>query len=117
MSSNLMKYKGYYGSIEASEEDNCLFGKLEYIRPLVNYEGETVAELRQAFEEAVNDYLADCEKRGEEPEKPCKGSFNVRVGQQRHLRMAMYVGKGRPAKSINDLVVKAIDHELERLEA
>lgn len=116
MSGNLMKYRGYYGSIEASEEDNCLFGKLEYIRPLVNYEGETVAELRKAFEEAVNDYLADCAKMDVDPEKPCKGSFNVRVGQQRHLRMAFWVGKGRPAKSINDLVIKAIDHELERLE-
>jgi len=111
-----MKYKGYYGSIEASPEDNCLYGKLEYIRPLVSYEGQTVAELQQAFHEAVDDYLADCERLGVEPEKPCKGSFNVRVGQQRHLRIALLVGKGKSAKSINDFVVRAIDHELERAE-
>ena len=37
--SNQMKYKGYYGSIEASTEDNCLYGKLLFIRPLVSYEG------------------------------------------------------------------------------
>ena len=32
--SNQMQYKGYYGSIEASTEDNCLYGKLLFIRPL-----------------------------------------------------------------------------------
>ena len=111
----LMTHKGYYGSITASIEDNCLYGKLEYIRPLVSYEGQTLAELQAAFESAVEDYLADCVSEGIEPEKPCKGSFNVRIGQERHLKLAMYVGK--QAKSINDLVIQAIDHELERLRA
>jgi predicted HicB family RNase H-like nuclease len=111
----LMTHKGYYGSIAASIEDNCLYGKLEYIRPLVSYEGQTLAELQAAFEGAVEDYLADCANDRIEPEKPCKGSFNVRIGQERHLELAMYVGK--QAKSINDLVVQAIDHELERLRA
>ncbi len=111
----LMTHKGYYGSIVASIEDNCLYGKLEYIRPLVSYEGQTLAELQAAFEGAVEDYLADCAKDRIEPEKPCKGSFNIRIGQERHLQLAMYVGK--QAKSINDLVVQAIDHELELLRA
>src|SRR5699024_5383399 len=52
----LLKYRGYYGSLEASTEDNCLFGKLQFIRALVSYEGETVAELEAAFREAVDDY-------------------------------------------------------------
>ena len=111
----LMTHKGYYGSIIASIEDKCLYGKLEYIRPLVNYEGQTLADLQAAFESAVEDYLADCASEGLEPEKPCKGSFNVRIGQERHLQLAMYVGK--QSKSINDLVIQAIDHELERLRA
>jgi predicted HicB family RNase H-like nuclease len=109
----LMAYKGYYGSIAASIEDNCLYGKLEYIRPLVSYEGQTLAELQAAFEGAVEAYLVDCVSEGAEPEKPCKGSFNIRIGQERHLQLAMYVGK--QAKSINELVIQAIDHELERL--
>ncbi|SEJ48394.1 hypothetical protein SAMN05216201_109165 [Pseudomonas linyingensis] len=48
---NLRQYRGYYGSIETSAEDNCLFGKLLFIRELINYEGETVAELQAAFRE------------------------------------------------------------------
>ena len=47
---NLLQYRGYYGSIEASPEDNCLYGKLLYIQALVNYEAETVAALEQAFQ-------------------------------------------------------------------
>ena len=43
--SNQLKHKGYIGSIEASVEDNCLFGKLLFIRALVSYEGQTVAQL------------------------------------------------------------------------
>ncbi len=27
----MLEYKGYYGSIEASVEDNLLYGKLEFI--------------------------------------------------------------------------------------
>lgn len=76
--SAMLQHRGYFGSIEASPEDNCLFGRLQFIRSLVNYEGETVAELTQAFRDAVDDYLNDCAATGRDPEIPCKGSFNVR---------------------------------------
>lgn len=49
--------KAPLGSLEASPEDNCLFGKLQFIRALVSYEGVSVAELAQAFRDAVDDYL------------------------------------------------------------
>lgn len=114
---SFMTYKGFYGSVEASIEDNCLYGKLQFIRPLISYEAQTPIELKKAFEAAVDDYLQDCNLQGIEPEKPCKGSFNVRIGPDRHLLLAMNVGEGRSAKSINDLVIQAIDHELERLGA
>lgn len=113
---DLMKHKGYFGSISASVEDNCLFGKLEFIRPLVNYEGNTPAELKQAFEDAVDDYLADCNEKGIEPEKPFKGSFNIRIGEDRHMRVASIVST-KKIKSINEFVIQAIDHELERASA
>ncbi len=86
---NQLKYKGYIGSIETSLEDNCLFGKILFIKALVSYEGKTVAELDAAFHEAVDDYLATCQSLGQTPEKPCKGSFNVRVGHELHLAAAL----------------------------
>lgn len=111
---DLLKYKGYYGSIEVSVEDDCLFGKLQFIQALVSYEGKTVSELSGAFHEAVDDYIATCEAKGRAPEKPFKGSFNVRVGPERHARAAMAV-KRNQLKSLNEFVNHAIDHEIERL--
>ena len=61
-----MNYKGYIGSIEVSEEDNCLFGKVLDLPSdtAITYEGETVAELKADFEGAVDDYLAYCKEAG-----------------------------------------------------
>ena len=106
-----MKYRGYIGSIEASPEDNLLYGKLLYLQALVNYEGQTVAELQQAFHEAVDDYLADCEAQSIAPEKPCKGTFNVRVGHAMHLAAAE--AASREQKSLNDLVRNALQAYLD----
>jgi predicted HicB family RNase H-like nuclease len=104
--SNLLNYCGYYGSIEASPEDNCLFGKLQFIRALVSYEGQTVAELEQAFHDAVDEYLADCAGAKQAPEIPCKGSFNVRVGHDLHL--AASVEAARRSVTLNDLTRQAL---------
>ena len=61
-----LKYKGYTGSVEYSEEDNCLFGKVQGLtKDCITYEGNNVDELRHDFEEAVDCYLASCEQRGE----------------------------------------------------
>jgi predicted HicB family RNase H-like nuclease len=102
----LLQHRGYYGSIEASPEDDCLFGKLLYIRALVSYEGRTVSGLEQAFSEAVDDYLSDCQREGREPELPCKGSFNVRVGHALHL--AASVEAARQSVTLNDLTRRAL---------
>lgn len=57
-----MIYKGYLGSVAYSEKDQVFFGKIEGINGLVNFEGESVKELTNAFHEAVDDYLAYCEE-------------------------------------------------------
>ena len=86
---DMMKYKEYFGSVHYSDEDRVFFGKIEFIRALVSYEGTDVQSLRLAFEEAVDDYLDTCTEQGKEPEKPFKGTFNVRIGPELHQRVAM----------------------------
>lgn len=103
----LMVYKGYFGSLEPSQEDGVLHGKLEFITALVSFEGETVPEAKAAFEGAVDDYLADCARLGYTPEVPCKGVFNVRVGHDLHLRAA--VAAREMGVSLNDLVRRSIE--------
>lgn len=42
---SMLEYKGYLGTVEYSAQDHCLYGKLAYIRDLVNYEATSVEEL------------------------------------------------------------------------
>lgn len=65
---NIIKYKGFIGSVSYSAEDEMLYGKLEFIDDLVNYKGTTVQELKQAFQEAVDDYIVTCKEIEKEPQ-------------------------------------------------
>ena len=57
----LLKYKGYTGSVDYSEEDNCLYGKvLGMSKDMITYEGQDVNELPKDFEGAIDDYLIVC---------------------------------------------------------
>jgi len=86
---NYLEYKGYTGTVEYSADDNCLFGKVLGIRSLILYEGQSVKELKQSFEYMLDGYLEDCNAEGREPEKPYKGSLNVRIGSDTHRILAI----------------------------
>lgn len=64
----LLKYKGYTGSVEFSEEDNCFFGKVQgTLGTLISYEGTTIDEIRADFEGAIDENLASCTARNIKP--------------------------------------------------
>lgn len=106
---SLMQYKGYHGSVEYTDEDGALFGKVQFVRALISYEGKDVRALRADFVAAVDDYLAACKKRGQEPERPFKGSFNVRVGRTLHRRLAL--AAARRGVSLNQLITEALERD------
>jgi len=68
-SSNLFEYKGYFGSIKYSVSDKIFHGKVEGIRGLISYEGQSVDELEFSFKEAIDDYLIMCEEEEIIPQK------------------------------------------------
>jgi predicted HicB family RNase H-like nuclease len=72
---NLLKYKGYHGSVEFSPEDGVLFGKIVGIRDVVAFEGKTVDEITQSFHCMVDDYLKTCKELCKEPDKKIKQSM------------------------------------------
>ena len=85
-----LKYKGYTGSVEYSEDDKCLFGKVQGMsKDSITYEGSTVEELTADFEGAVDDCLALCEEKGIEPRKPYTGVLNVRLTPEIHSGVAI----------------------------
>ena len=108
---NQMHYKGYTGSVEFSEEDAVFHGKVAGIKSMISFEGDSVASLTEDFHNAVDEYLEFCEGTGKQPEKPFKGSFNVRIGAELH-RKAAFTASQR-GMTLNSLVADAIRQSVE----
>ena len=108
---NTMTYKGYLGSVAYSEKDNVFFGKIEGINGLVNFEGESVKELTDAFHEAVDDYLAYCKDEGIEPDKSYSGVLNVRLAPALHRKIAMLARQA--GQTLNAYIKEAIEEKVE----
>lgn len=84
-----MKYQGYAARIEYSDDDGLFIGHVAGIRDVIGFHGESVSELREAFEEAVDDYLATCAKLGREPQRPFSGKLSLRLDPQLHAQVAI----------------------------
>lgn len=105
-----MKYKKYIGSAEVDFDENILHGKLLYIKDLVTFEASSPSGLEVEFHAAVDDYLADCQDMGVEPDTPFKGQFNVRVTPGLHRELS--VSARAQDKSLNEYVATVLNcHE------
>jgi predicted HicB family RNase H-like nuclease len=99
-------YKGYAGSIEYSQEDKMLFGKVLGMKGLISYERVTGPALEKDFRHAIDEYLKDCEEAGISPMVPFKGSFNVRINPSLHKDAVL---KAEELKTnLNDFVSESI---------
>jgi len=107
---DMMKYKDYLGSVHYSDEDQVFYGKIEFVKALVTYEGTNVKELKEAFKESVDDYLSLCFENGTVPDKPFKGSFNVRTGEELHREAYIYANNHNI--NLNQVVVNALENFL-----
>jgi len=108
---NLLTYKNYIGSVEYSAEDDIFHGKIEFITDTVLYEGDSVAELKKNFHDAVEDYIEACKEIGKEPQKPFKGKLLSRIEPDLHKQAAL-ISLQRHI-SLNKFVENAIKHEIE----
>lgn len=108
--SDSMTYKGYIGTVRYSEEDEVFHGKIEAINDLIMFEGTSVKELKKAFHGAVDDYLETCKEMGRAPQKPFKGSFNVRIPSDLHRKAVERAT--RMGVSLNQLVQKALEEKV-----
>lgn len=104
---DILRYKGFIGSVEFSAEDEVFYGKIEGIKGLVNYEGESVKELKDAFHEAVESYLDFCEAHGISPHKSYSGNLNVRISPDTHSKIAELATKA--GISINAYIRMTLD--------
>lgn len=55
----------------------------------MGFHAETVDGLREAFHEAVEDYIETCAKVGKEPEKAFSGQVMFRISPEVHRKAAL----------------------------
>lgn len=102
-----MEYKGYIGKVELDEESGLLHGEVINTRDVITFEGESVNEVSQAFRDSIDDYLAFCTERGEEPDKPFSGRFVIRVSPELHRRIFTHARQAD--KSLNGWVAEVLE--------
>lgn len=103
---NTMAYQGYAAKIEYSDEDRCLIGHVAGIRDVIGFHADNVADLRKAFEEAVDDYLDYCAQRGRAPLRPASGKISLRIPPEIHS--AINIAAEVSGKSVNQWISDAL---------
>ena len=101
-----MTYKGYQARVDLDEEAGVFHGEVINTRDVITFQGSSVKELKQAFEDSIDDYLDFCTSRGEDPDKPFSGRILVRVPPEVHREIMMEAR--REGKSLNAYVLEKL---------
>ncbi len=102
-----MIYKGYSARVEFDQRDNIFVGHVLGIVDSISFHGDTVARLTQRFHQAVDHYLADCEKTNRNPQKPASGKLMLRIRPEVHA--AVSIAASAAGKSINQWADQVLD--------
>ena len=109
----MMEYRGYIGKVEFDDEAAVFHGEVINTRDVITFQGESVAELKKAFQDSVADYLAFCASRGEEPDKPFSGRFVTRIPPELHRQVNLAASLS--GKSLNAWVSEQLQSAIARI--
>lgn len=102
-----MTWKGYTARIEYDDDDGIFTGRIAGIRDRVGFHADTVAELRAAFRDSVEDYLETCTRTGKTPQKGYSGQVMFRISPEVHRKAAQAAELA--GKSLNQWAEEALD--------
>jgi predicted HicB family RNase H-like nuclease len=102
-----MTHKGYSARIDYDDEDGIFTGRIAGIRDGIGFHADTVEALREAFREAVDDYIATCRTIGKEPQKAYSGQMMFRVNPDVHRKAALAAELS--GKSLNQWAEEVLD--------
>ena len=112
MTNNRLAYKGYTAAVEFSPEDMLLIGRVDDIDSLILFSAEDAATLKAEFHRAVDEYIAYCDEVGAQAERPCKGTFNIRIGSDLHRKAA--TAAKTHGVTLNEIVKRAVAAYVQR---
>lgn len=105
-----MNYKGYTGHVEYNHEAKIFHGEILDIKDVITFQGQTVDEIEEAFQDSIDDYLQFCEEREEKPDKPFSGKFVVRISPSLHHQIYLKAVQSR--KSLNRWITDTLKSQL-----
>jgi predicted HicB family RNase H-like nuclease len=106
----MLMHKGYVGFVNFDNDAEIFHGEVINTKDIITFQGTSASELKLAFIDSIEDYLAFCKENNEEPDKPFSGKFNVRLKPEIH-RDAVIAAK-KNGVSLNSWVSHAIHRSL-----
>jgi predicted HicB family RNase H-like nuclease len=103
---NSMTYKGFVAKVAFDDEDEIFIGRIMGVHDVIGFHAESVADLKQAFHEAVDYYVEACARIGKKPEKTFSGRVMFRVAPEVHASAAL--AAERSGKSLNQWAEEAL---------
>lgn len=102
--STTINQDGYIAKIEISEDyGGSFFGRIINIKDTITFYGKSLEELKKEMRAQLDFYFEVCEKRGEKPQKPYSGRFNLRLEPDLHANLVERAT--RQDKSLNQYIV------------
>jgi|SRR5690554_1866972 predicted HicB family RNase H-like nuclease len=102
----MFTYKGYNGKVEYDSDADLFHGEVVDLRDVITFQGRSVDELKIAFRESIDDYIAFCEEKGEKPEKPFTGKLMLRLPPDVHRKVFLQAKK--EGKSLNEFITEKL---------
>lgn len=103
----MMQYKTYRAAVEFDDSVGAFVGRVLNTKDVLTFEGASVKELKQALRDTVEEYLAWCRERGEEPERGYSGQFRLRLRPDLHRQVAV-TAESR-GKSLNAFIAETLE--------
>jgi|SRR5215469_486479 len=115
MTGIVLKHKGYLADVTYHEGDQDMHGVVTNTSATLHFAGRSIDELKKAFADTVDEYVAWCRERGKDPEKPYTGNLPLRITPTLHRVLATTaLDQGT---SVNKVIVKILEDALhDRLE-
>ena len=96
---SIITYKGYTGKVEIDIDSGFLHGRILDINDVITFQGKTIEEIKQDFQDGVDDYLEFCADLGREPDRFYSGNLPFRTTPDHHRLISLAAKQAD--KSIN----------------
>jgi predicted HicB family RNase H-like nuclease len=104
----MIQHKGYFGNAVFDDQADVFHGEVLGIRDVVTFQGQSVEDLRRAFEQSIDDYLEFCRERGEEPDRAPPGHLVLDVPPSLHRQIS--AAAELAGQDVNVWILSQLEH-------